>query len=774
MKGRNFLPLLAVVGFALNCATECQALSGNEQVELAGAGKYEELSERMEADLDKVTMKTADWHGLCYAYSKIKRYNKLLPCLDKLEESAKGRDKRTRFFGLDDVTPALHTLRADAYLELGQYPQAIAEANKTLDWYKREDSDFKDIEINSLAVISLSYTLSGDRANGEKFAQQLEKVSTSWPLYSDYATAKSMATARVYLALGNFEKTHEAITGDKAFGLRAFLDNLVSGAYLQGRNNWVWQELPRGFMLNKALFGLGRLDEARAGYDQLMKVPQLKENGEIYWLILYDRGRIAEKDNNLAEAIAHYAKAIDVIESQRSSINTEANKIGFVGDKQEVYGRIISVLYRNNQFAEALEYIERSKARALVDLLASRQDLAAPLATSEEARSLLASYNTADVEARVQVPVSVTGAESKQRNLVVKRTAAEKLQNVAPELASLVSVTSMQLKQIQALIPANEALLQYYYQGDDFYAFVLTTDGLQSVKLDKAGLEDDIRQLRAAIEKREERTQSLAQGLYNRLIRPVEKGIAQKNLLLVPHGALHYLPFAALHDGDAYLIDKYAMRSLPSSSVLKFIKPRSGAKIDSILVLGNPDLGDPRLDLPNAQIEAEDIARRAAKATLLVRGRASETLFKQLAGDFNYIHVASHGEFETDAPLNSALLLAKDSANDGMLTVGKLYTLRLNADLVTLSACETGLGKIASGDDVVGLTRGFLYAGTSSVVASLWKVDDLATSELMNFFYGNLKKINKRDALRQAQLETKKIFPHPYFWAAFYLTGSAN
>lgn len=771
--GRRIFSTLALAGLLLGAAGETPALSGNEQIALAGAGKFEELSERMEADLGKATMKTADWHGLCFAYAKLKRYNKLLPCLDKLEESAKGKDKRTRFFGLDDVTPALHTMRADAYLELGQYPQAIVEANKTLDWYRREDSDFKDIEINSLAVISLSHTLGGDRVNGEKYAQQLEKVNTSWP-HGDYATAKSMAAARVYLALGNYEKTHAAIVGDKAFGLRAFLDNLVSGALLSGRNNWVWQELPRGFMLNKALFGMGRLAEAKAGYDQLMQVPQLKENGEIYWLLLSDRGRIAEQENNLPEAIASYAKAVDVIESQRSSINTEANKIGFVGDKQEVYGRIISALYRNNQPSGALEYIERSKARALVDLLASRQDFAAPPAAAEETRTLLASYNSADVEARAQVPVGAGGAESRQRNLVVKSAAAEKLHSVAPELASLVTVTSMQLKQIQALIPADEAVLQYYYQGNEFYAFVLTATGLQSVKLDKAGLEDDVRKFRETIEKREERSLGLAQGLYNRLVRPLEKGLAQKNLLIVPHGALHYLPFAALHDGNAFLIDKYALRSLPSASVLKFIKPKSGAKSDTMLVLGNPDLGDPRLDLPNAQIEAEDIARRATKATLLVRAKATETMFKQVAGDFNYIHVASHGEFESDTPLNSALLLAKDSASDGLLTVAKLYTLRLNADLVTLSACETGLGKIASGDDVVGLTRGFLYAGSSSVVASLWKVDDLATSELMTSFYANLKKLNKRDALRQAQLETKKKFPNPYFWAAFYLTGSAN
>jgi CHAT domain-containing protein len=100
--------------------------------------------------------------------------------------------------------------------------------------------------------------------------------------------------------------------------------------------------------------------------------------------------------------------------------------------------------------------------------------------------------------------------------------------------------------------------------------------------------------------------------------------------------------------------------------------------------------------------------------------------------------------------------------------------MKIDADLVTLSACETGLGKITNGDDIVGLTRGFLYAGSNSIVASLWKVDDLATSHLMTEFYSTLKKTNKREALRRAQLDTKKKYPHPYYWASFQLTGNAN
>ena len=124
--------------------------------------------------------------------------------------------------------------------------------------------------------------------------------------------------------------------------------------------------------------------------------------------------------------------------------------------------------------------------------------------------------------------------------------------------------------------------------------------------------------------------------------------------------------------------------------------------------------------------------------------------------------------------MQSALLLSPDPHSNGLLTVDKLYSMQLGANLITLSACETGLSKIANGDDLVGLTRGFLYAGASSIVASLWKVDDRATAYLMIRFYQGMQKTNKLDALRKAQLETRKKYPHPYYWASFQLTGSAK
>ena len=255
---------------------------------------------------------------------------------------------------------------------------------------------------------------------------------------------------------------------------------------------------------------------------------------------------------------------------------------------------------------------------------------------------------------------------------------------------------------------------------------------------------------------------------------PLEGVLNAKNLIIVSHGVLHYLPVNALHDGRGYVIDRYGIRMMPSASAMKYLGEKKKVGKEGILVFGNPDLGDPKHDLEYAQKEATEVAALRPQSKVFVRKEATEEALRKNCRDFRYLHFATHGQFNPDAPLKSALLLAPDAKYSGTLTVDRLYSLDLDADLVTLSACETGLAKIANGDDLVGLTRGFLYAGSSSIVASLWKVDDLATSQLMAHFYAELDRTNKREALRRAQLETKKKHAHPYYWAAFQLTGKGD
>ena len=165
------------------------------------------------------------------------------------------------------------------------------------------------------------------------------------------------------------------------------------------------------------------------------------------------------------------------------------------------------------------------------------------------------------------------------------------------------------------------------------------------------------------------------------------------------------------------------------------------------------------------------VGQREPGSTVLVRGEATEAQVKKLLGGAGVVHLATHGELSEDDPLSSAMLLVPGSGEDGRLEVREVFALDLHARLVVLSACETGLGKLSRGDELVGLQRAFLYAGTPAVVTTLWKVDDRATFELVHSFYGRLESAGPVEALRQAQLETMRTFPHPYAWAAFGLTG---
>jgi CHAT domain-containing protein len=741
-----------------------------EDDKLVGVGKYSEAEAYLEGkvkDLSSASMREV-WN-LCVAYSRLKEYNKLFPCLDQLQSRIDRGERITSIS--DDISAVPSVLRAEAYLDFGNYAAAEEQAAKAYDIVKNIKYFFPiddpiQYKIQTLSVLALSHALKGNRAKAEEYARLLENVNTR--ANNEMKRYKLNALARMSMALGDFNRSLAIIKQDEPLALEGGalrIAPVILGVGGPTDVVFAFIYLPRAFILNKSLYETGQVQEAKAGYDKLLANPQIKDNGDIYWLILFDRGKIAESEGNLKEAIDFYQKAVEVIERQRANINTETSKIGFVGNKQQVYHKLIGALFAEGQQARAFEYVERSKSRALVDLLASKKDFAAPGTNPQQVALLLTDLEAHEAQARVQNPEGAAGVRS-ARDFQVK------LRTMAPELASLVTVAPVAAASIQSLLQPDETLVEYYYEGDDLYAFIVTREGVKGFKLNGAQLVDDIRQFRAALKQPQSPSYvAPSQKLYARLIKPLAASLNHKELLIVPHGVLHYLPFDALLSGNEYLLDRYSIRQLPSASVLQFLKGRQASPSAGVLALGNPDLGNPKYDLKCAQDEAEAIAKGFPQAKVLVRKDATKTAFKTLGPQYSYLHFATHGQFDPDKPLNSGLLLAKDAQSDGFLSLGELYSLRLNADLVTLSACETGLGKVSTGDDVVGLTRGFLYAGSNTIVASLWEVDDQATSYLMEQFYANLKKGNKREALRQAQLATKKKYEHPYYWAAFELTG---
>ena len=528
------------------------------------------------------------------------------------------------------------------------------------------------------------------------------------------------------------------------------------------------EDVSNALIYAQSLARIGKTNEARAMLDTLLALPEIRAMGNLYWVALYERGLIDLNGGKRDDAIRLLEQSVGAIETSRSTISFEAAKIGFAGDKQVVYGALVGALAGSGNWNEAFIVAERAKARALVDLLAQRRDLAPPPVVDDNVRELFARAST------VESDVGLPGSETAVRGIAVVAAARTELAAAAPESASLVSVQQVSIAEIAARVSADETLIDYYRVDDDLYALVLNGTTVTGFKLSAQGLDEEVHDFRDAIERRDAHAAERGRPLFDRLIRPLAGDIRGSKLTISPHGVLHYLPFVALSDGDGYLLDRYSIRSIPSAGTLAYIKTDRPNKTGTLLALGNPDLGDARFDLPNAQIEAVNVAALFPESRALVRSDASKTAIKALGNGFSMLHFATHGKFNTDDPLSSGLYLATGNEPDGVLTVSDLYTLRWDVDLVTLSACETGLGKVASGDDVIGLTRGFLYAGARSIVASLWEVDDAATEQLMVGFYRNLATHDKREALRLAQIETRATHPQPMYWAAFQIVGRAD
>jgi CHAT domain-containing protein len=242
---------------------------------------------------------------------------------------------------------------------------------------------------------------------------------------------------------------------------------------------------------------------------------------------------------------------------------------------------------------------------------------------------------------------------------------------------------------------------------------------------------------------------------------------------------LHYLPFQALRSPEGkYLLDSHTVSYLPSASVLKYAREKNRGNRSDLFAVANPktDLSP----LPAAEQEAREVSALFTRKEVLLGPVATETKFKSEGPRYDMLLFSTHGEMIESAPLQSNLRFTPSPQDDGKLTVSEIFDMEVKANLVTLSACETGLargtkGGFPQGDDLVGLSRAFIHAGTPSVVASLWKVSDEATVEVMRSFYRNLQTMPKADALQQAQLGLARgsamLSSHPYFWAPFILVG---
>jgi CHAT domain-containing protein/Tfp pilus assembly protein PilF len=541
---------------------------------------------------------------------------------------------------------------------------------------------------------------------------------------------------------------------------------------------------------------------------------------------------------NLPAARGAIEEALRLVDSMRSKVASQRLRVSFFASHQAYYGTYLDILMRQhevapetNDLATAFAASERARARGLLDLLAEgridvRRGIDPDLKQREDEIdsriSALQSQMLDDLSARAW---DASKAESLRAAL--QRAAEDReeldweIRRRNPRYAAVRDPKPLQLADVQRLLDRRTALLEYAAGETRSFLFVVTAEGLTSYVLPPvAQLTDEVRRLGTALQKPGRRNfglyAGLARKLYQEIISPAAEALAAKDhLIIAPDGPLYSLSFEALLTRDPaqdqrfadlpFLIWEKSVSYVPSAGVLAeleqpWVRPPAAVPPLRFVGFADPEVavtakmvpstalrsGSLAAELPGlgrlaqSRREVTDIASlyKPDESRLYLGSEATEENVKntERLRNARRIHFATHGLLDATKPELSGLLLSRGpgSREDGLLQVYEIFNLQLDADLVVLSACETGAGVMVSGEGLVGVTRALLYAGARSVVVSLWQIDDASTPGLMLSFYRHLDQdADKAEALRLAKLEMIRqgTFAHPFYWAPFILIG---
>lgn len=500
-------------------------------------------------------------------------------------------------------------------------------------------------------------------------------------------------------------------------------------------------------------------------------------------------GKLCEKDENLPGALESYKNAIDYIEKLHSLLYIGKRREKFFGERIEPYEGIIRTLVRMNRPAEAFQYVEKAKARSLSEHFGATffESNTSPESRKKMELSFHKVYTKLEMledSEQTNKPVASEEAFAIEENL--KKITGDlrtisSFKGFLDDYANFVCAATISVEDTMKLADDSSVILEFFYDTTTpaamqrVYLFLITPETIkaETLTVSPGEMEKEIGTLREKILENDESWKDEASLLYNQMLGPVESFLGKgKRLIIVPHKVMHYLPFSALITGNGKpLIEDYPVVYTPSLTSLKFCRDKKSAEGENMVFfcLGNTSYDDfPAL--PGTLLEAKQIEKIFNHVTVIKEKEFTRSrIFNELSGR-NIIHFATHGVFDADDPGNSGLI-----TSDGKLTVEDIMDskrFKLSSRMVTLSACKTGLGKLYPGDEVEGLTRAFMYAGTPSVLSTLWSVADESTADLMKYFYENLMKdMSLDESLRQAEIRLMKDHPHPYYWAPFILTG---
>ena len=679
--------------------------------------------------------------------------------------------------------------------ELGQYSAAIDFFDLALEELQRYNSGDIDAQAKLLRLLSRTYASVGRLEEGITYLEQaLNLVKSTANLEEQVTILTNLGS--LYFSLGAYGDAHSYY--QQGFEVAQKTDNTLVLASLlgaMGRLEQVEGNLEQAVENFEESLAIA-LDQTSIEYEQRTLVDLCLAHRELLdyataFTYCEANLQLALETNNLAdvaraysnlgfvhfstgdfETAEDYAKeSVKNYEKLFENINDDSDSQVALGDTLITYNLLQRILVAQENYTEALVIAEKGRAKASLNLMSQRFDSDLSLFDTNASLTLSDIQKTAKDHKATIVEYSLILESYLNHGRVRGATAEIYIWVIQP--SGDINFRKVPIKS------ENKALQRLIFQLQD-------SIGIRN----RGGLVLDVD---PGIDQQDQ-----LKELYGLLIEPIENLLPDDptdQVIIVPQRQLFSIPFAALQDESGrYLIEQHTLSTTPSAQILQFTQQQRLSKAaqprSAPLILGNPTMPEVRLSpdgpaqilssLPGAEREAIDIAQ-LLNTSALVGDQATETAIKQKLPDAQLIHMATHGLLEYGRPEDSGVLdipgaiaLTPDDQEDGLLTAAEISNMDLQADLVVLSACDTGQGRVTD-DGVIGLSRSFMTAGVPSTVVSLWAVPDAPTAQLMTEFYRQRQGgHNKAQALRQAMVTTMESHPDPRDWAAFLLIGETE
>jgi hypothetical protein len=656
---------------------------------------------------------------------------------------------------------------AEIYLQLNIATDAAALAESASRQFKRIGMVYE--EAKALAYQGVAFM------QMQRFAEALECFRTSQEGFERegnryWVAVLDLYKADVHLQLQRYWEAHAlAIHAKTQFDALEIASRRILSRVILGR-----------IALN-----LNDLDAAQRHSDEIGTINEQARIPLLRFPYYVLRGQIAQGKQEWTIAEEAFRLAAEDLETHQSRLQHDDLRVTFLRGRNQVYESLVRLAldHTPDPARTVYSWCERSKSRGLVELLSHHL----PSVQWRGEQSLLRrihrlreELNLQYVRARPETGAQLSGPDFD--SVVLKeQELARTLREAAaqdPEYASLQQVSPIGLEAVQEFIPEQTTLIEYFSTAEEVMAFVITPQDVRifrhlappgrirslqerlAFQLEKFLLGHDY--VKAHSQRILEGTVRHLRALHSELIEPFAAELQTSHLTIVPHGTLHFLPFHALFDGSQYLADRFEISYAPSASVLRYCMENDDVVDGNPLIVGVPDWRAPMVEQ-----EVLRLAEIFPASRVLLGEAVTRYAFSEAVQTASFIHIATHANFRQDNPMFSSFKLA-----DGYMTALDLFSMNCRTNLVTLSGCQSGLSEVSGSDDLLGLMRGFLYAGARSLLLSLWSVNDESTVMFMSEFYKELGAGSTRTKAHQAAIrKVRERYVHPFYWGPFILVG---